>query len=575
VAFLRLRNASVSYSEGREVLHDISLDIEEGEFVLITGPTGSGKSTLGLCLAGLLPEVVYGQIAGHIELMGVDPRVEGARAALRASVGMVFQTAESQLIAFTLEEEVAFGPENLGLSHEQVVHRTDEAIAQTGLPHLRGRRTSRFSGGEKQRTVIGAALAMEPRLMVLDEPLSNLDPQGAHNVAHCIKRMNEERGVTVVLIEKDLDLVGPLCDRLIVIDGGRIVADGPPEEVLIDGAMLERSALKQPEVVWLAMEMRRRGWLPAGRLPLSAQQLTEGMGKSESQPRLEPVSTSVATGGRSADRPPAVEVEDLVHLYPGAEHPALKGVSASIDPSEFVWLVGSNGSGKTTMVKHFNGLLKPTTGSVRIQGRDVRDLKAQEVCRLVGHVFQNPTEQLVCDRLLAEVMYGLLSMGLDREAAARKAHESLAQVGLDSRADGFTFNLSKGEQTKLVIASVLAMSPALVVLDEPTHGLDAKTKRDILRIVFEANRGGTSIAFITHDMGLLASKDARVLAMGHGEILADTTARRLFADDALMREASIVPPPIAQAGVSLGIGPVLTGEEALGLLQATGGLATI
>jgi len=450
-----VRGLRVRYPDGA-ALTDVDLSIGPGGFVLIGGPSGSGKSTLAHALLGLLhrEEVpVPVEIQGHIAVAGLSPARHSV-SELATQVGLVFQNPSTQLFNAAVEDEVAFGPRNLGLPAEEVAERVTYGLEASGCTHLRGRSVRRLSGGEQQRVAIAASLSMRPEVLVLDEPTANLDQAGTQAVVQALVQLQREHGVTVVVIEHRLEPFLAHAERLVWMDGGRVVDDGPPGEVL------ERTTERRP-----------RGEAPR------------------------------VSGGD-----PLVSVEGVTAGYNGRT--VLSGCSLTLRQGQFVGLVGPNGAGKSTLARVLAGLLKPRGGRVNWHRKRANRPR-------VGFVRQNPLHQLVCQSVEEEVRFGPRNIGMERD---EDVMDVLARADLLHLRGRPTQALSVGEQQRSVLAATLGLHPDLLVLDEPTIGQDRRHLRELMDLVDELNREGQTVLLITHDHQLVGEFAGRVWEMRAGTI---------------------------------------------------------
>jgi energy-coupling factor transporter ATP-binding protein EcfA2 len=469
---IQVDDLTVYYGK-RRVLGKLSLSLRPGEFVLVTGPSGCGKSTLLRALAGLIPHASLARMEGKVMMDGLDTR-EHPLPILAGHVGLVFQNPATQLFCLQVEEEVAFGPRNLGLLSDEVSRRVEWALSATGLEHLLGRRVNTLSDGEKQRLAIAAVLAMAPRILILDEPTSNLDMAGTRQVLSTLERLRGE-ATTVVIAEHRTGEVGRLADRVLILEDGQWVADGSPEEVFARQELLHRLGVRQPtnhpQSDWAAL--------------ITAHE----------------VSTLPSLPGRGQGRvDPLVELEGIVAGY--GKRQVLDGLDLSIQRGEFVALVGDNGSGKTTLARLLAGLVKPRQGKVQVRGR-------------VGLLFQNPLEQLFCETVEEEVAFGPHNYGLLTPALLE---DTLAVADLGSLRHRRIHALSGGEQQRTTLASVLALQPDLLILDEPTMGQDWGHLSAFMDHVGRLNGRGMAILLITHDYELVHRYAQRVLLLRDGRI---------------------------------------------------------
>lgn len=470
---VRLEELSVSFS-GRAALTQVSLAIGPGEFVLVSGPSGCGKSTLARVIAGLVPQVVAGTVSGRVEVGGTDPVAAGPAATAR-HVGTVFQDPSAQLFCLTVAEELAFGPRNLGLDEAEVATRVRWAAAACSLEPLLARAPGSLSGGERQRVATAAVLTMRPRVLVLDEPLSGLDVGGVRMLLDTLQRLNRAEGVTIVLIEHRLVEVTRLADRLVLLEGGRLVADGRPSAVLDDRERARRLGLRRPTQEPLAE------WEDL---------LAPPRPRADEEPVLR--AAGIRAGyGRSA---------------------VLHGVDLELYGGELVALVGENGSGKSTLARVLAGLKRPSEGSVTIPGvrRPRRGID-------IGLLLQDPADQLLTDEVDAEVALGPRSWRRQDPAA----HEELLAVSdlLDLRRLP-PLALSAGQQQRTVLAAALALRPRVIVLDEPTHGQDWAHLERLVGFLRLLKEQGSAILLITHDFKLAHYCADRVAILRDGQISA-------------------------------------------------------
>ncbi|MCR4403344.1 MAG: energy-coupling factor transporter ATPase [Firmicutes bacterium] len=571
---ISLKDVRFKYKgSGRWALDGVSLEVAKGECVAVLGPTGSGKSTLCGVMNGTVPLFLEGDLQGDVVVDGMVPARVGT-AKMAAHVGLVFGDPDMQLFGMTVEEDVAFGPANLGLDYRTIMERVRKSLVDMRLAGFERRAPYRLSGGEKQATAIAGVYAMLPDIMVLDEPTSMLDPQGKARVFEIIRRLKEELGITVVLVEQEVDDVLQLADRVFVMGAGRFVLQGTPREVFSRVAEVAAAGVRVPHLVQFgtllqaekvpftldeAVELVERGaWR-------KADNVSAGEGQATAQDRQ---ATCVARSAPSESvriKPgnALIEVKELEHVYPQGSV-ALRGVSLTVKEGEFVAIVGQNGAGKTTLTRHLNGLLKPTRGDVRIGGRSIKDLTAAQVSRTVGYVFQNPDEQLFCNSVEEELRFGPSNIGLIGKEIDERVQEILEDIGLAMYRDVWPKYLTKGERQKLALASVVAMDPAVLIVDEPTTGLDWSESLQIMDYLKRlGEERGKTILIITHDMNIVSLYARRVVVMARGRVVGDGSPREVFSDCELMAEANLKPPAIAELSTALCGLVALTPEEAV------------
>ncbi len=534
-------------------LSNVKLTVDRQEFVLLVGPAGSGKTTLCFCLAGIIPKMVHGVFDGNVEVGGQDlaalplPRVSPL-------LGIVMQSPENQLFNVTVKEDVAFGPENLGLPGEEVAARVSRSLEFTGAAHLAGRFSHLLSGGESQRVVLSAVLALDAGVYIFDRPAAELDPAGRRALYERIFRLNRQSGKTVILVEDRLGEVAAFATRIILLDGGRIIRDMPPREFFRD-ALAARYGIRVPDCVALYHELDAAG-IRLDHLPLTI---------DEAETEIQPLLIGMTPRARGSDSPaasirevgePAVDVRGVAHRYAlGVE--ALRGVDLLVGRDEFVAIVGENGAGKTTLARHLVGLLRPTRGSVRILGRDITKLAVDEIGLWVGFLFQDPDYQIFNDSCLAEVAYGLRLRRLADSEVHTRATAALTRVGLADLAAAHPYTISRGQRQRLAMACVLAMRPPIVVVDEPTTGLDYGESLTMMELLEEYRQQGGTVIIITHDIDLALHFAQRIVVMQEGQVHADLPVERIYAEIDALHDSSVVPPDLAVVVRRLGLPPHL------------------
>jgi energy-coupling factor transport system ATP-binding protein len=493
-------------------LADFSVCLEQGEFVLVVGPSGSGKSTFLRTLNGLAPHFYGGKWAGQIDVGGRNP-VERAPRGMADLVGFVFQDPEAQFVVDTVEDELAFAMENFAVSRAIMRKRIEEVLDQMGIAHLRQRRIGTLSGGEKQRVAVAAVLALQPQILVLDEPTSQLDPQAAEEVLIALRQLNEDQGLTVILSEHRLERVAQYVDRILYLPAlCAAPALDEPREVMGQLPLV-------PPLVELG---RALGWQP---LPLTIK---------EGRPFARRISGQLATAVATLPAPPvaqphgtpAISVRDVHYAYHG--HRALRGTSLEVAAGEFVALMGRNGSGKSTLLKCLVGLLRPDEGRVTIAGLDARSASMDDIIKQVGYVPQHPGSLLFGGSVLAELAFTRKGHGMAQDEIADLA--LLEQLGLAAVAGRDPRDLSGGEQQRAALASILVAEPRIILLDEPTRGLDYVQKRNLADLLLSLKAEGRTVIMATHDVELAAACADRVVLMGEGQVVVDGTARDVMSD---------------------------------------------
>lgn len=546
-------------------LHEVSLEAHRGELLLILGPNGSGKTTLAKLLAGLLRPT-----AGSV-------RVDGR-------VGLLFQNAAVGVLGSTVESDVALGLKGLGFPPGEVERRVRSMLEAFELEGLADRPPEELSGGELQRLALASLLAPEPDYLILDEPCAQLERKTWTGLVGLLKGLKRE-GKGIVLISQDAELL-ELADRVALLNRGELLAWGPPRELLQDGRLFERAGLLPPQSLRLYWRLRERlplgGELPLGPSALAAKlrefpleaptsAAAAGPGPGPEPERENPPSPSPSIEGSDADgkATPILEVQDLHFSYTRDGPLALKGISLAVAEGEVVGLTGPAGSGKTTLVQLMCGLLRPTAGEVLFRGRAPSEIRAGELCRRVGLVFQNPLHQLFAEDVLSELMSALRELGLPPEEQLRRARAASEAVGLELESIGSRspFSLSHGEQVRLAIAAVLALEPEVLILDETLSSLDPLARGELLgRLLRLREERGLTLIIVSHHLGELLPQLDRVFILEGGQLAAAGRPRELL-DHPL-----IWPPPVAQVLRALGLPGALTVEEALAQLQSALGL---
>jgi energy-coupling factor transport system ATP-binding protein len=529
------------------VLSDVSFEVDPGDFMLVLGRSGSGKSTLALNLVGIYPDYFGGRNEGRVlvnhETKGLVNRRELARGERFATVNMLFQNPEEQIVTLTVEEEIGFALENYLLPPEEIHRRIDAALDVVGLAGFRSRSTVRLSGGEKQRVALAAMLAMEPRVMILDEPTSNLDPVGTEEVLDAVDRVRERTGVAVLVVEHEVDTVFDQVNKVLLVDGHTVHGPLTPREFISRHGLevRDRMGLWIPQVCEVALGLRADGY-ELSQVPLTGTELVEsvsGLGLPE------PSAAEPPSDAGSADPPgeTVVEVRDLHFSYPSTPD-VLRGVSMEMRRGELLAIVGQNGSGKSTLAQHLNGIHKPASGEVLVDGVPTTKYKFAQLVKRVAMIFQVPEKQFVCQTVYAEVAHGLKAAGFPAEEVERRAKEFLLSVRLWERREASPYVLSQGQKRRLSVACMVVGEPDVVVLDEPTFGQDHQQAQRLMGLLRDLAEAGAAVAFITHDMRLVAEHADRCVVMCEGEKIFEGVPAHLFANTEVLRRAKLRAPPV-------------------------------
>lgn len=599
---IECRGVSFSYDGAVPALDGVDLNIEDGEFFCILGGNGSGKSTFAKHLNALLqPD------AGTVRINGMDASDPELVYDIRSTAGMVFQNPDDQLVATLVEDDVAFGPENLGVPSAQIAQRVREALKGVGLVGFERHETHALSGGQKQRVALAGVLAMEPRVLILDEASSMLDPRGRKGLMKACRALHA-RGMTIVMITHFMEEAAE-ADRVAVFRAGHVAMLGTPEEILTRADELAQLNLDMPESCRLGMALRTKG-VPvhaqvreADMVAEVAQAYTErseaGAAGQPSASQLEITDGTVPADNEDNASEPVIELSHVSYSYSLSPRErrrwlkrsaaagkstkqalwgndpsspwALRDVSLTVCRGEFLGLAGHTGSGKSTLVQHLNGLIRPQEGGVCALGLDLSQKKdAAAVKAKVGVVFQYPERQLFAETVAQDVAFGPHNLGLSQDKVARRVASSLARVGLDlvTIGDKSPFELSGGQQRRVAFAGVLAMEPEVLVLDEPMAGLDPAARSDFLELIDRLHRDGLTVVMVSHSMDDLANCCDRIVVMNKGAVFAEGTPTQVFAHADELKSIGLGVPAaqrmalaLAKAGVPLRFDGLYTVES--------------
>ncbi|RLF12612.1 MAG: ABC transporter [Thermoprotei archaeon] len=541
---IELRSVRYQYPDGTEALKGIDLTIERGECVTIMGQNGAGKTTLCLLLNGIIPHIKGGILEGDVIVDGLNTKRHPVYE-LAQRVGIVLQDPDSQLFCPDVKSEVCFGLENLGVSRDEMLRRLEWTLEIVRLKGMEELNPNNLSGGQKQRLALAAVLAMKPKILVLDEPTSQLDPIGTAEVFSVIKTLKEEYCATIVIASHKSEEIAEFADRVVVLHRGRIVTEGTPEEIFSKIDLLKKIYVKVPDVTVAYVETCHKIKTPIENVPIRLREAYEVFDhlrrlrriRFKPQPEAEKIANRKGV--------PIIEVRNLWYVYPGPPPvTALKNVNLKIFEGEFVGIIGQNGSGKTTLVKNIIGLLKPTRGVCLFKGENISKYTVSELARHIGLVLQNPETQLFALTVREEVAFGPRNLGLPPEEVERRVDEALKLVGLEGVKEVYPPLLSFGDKKKLSVATVLALDPEVIILDEPTTGQDYKGRYQIMEIVKRLNERGKTVIVISHDMDLIAKYTERTIVMGLGHVLIDDTTRNVFSHPEVLEKTYLKPPQI-------------------------------
>lgn len=586
---VRLEDVHFSYNADSDkpisALQGVDLQVAPGEYVAILGHNGSGKSTLAKHLNALLLPT-----AGDVWVNGWNTKEHTHLRAIRTQVGMVFQVPDNQIVATIVEEDVAFGPENLGIPHAEIVARVDRALDLVDMQPFRHRAPHLLSGGQKQRICIAGVLAMEPRVLVLDEATAMLDPAGRREVLDTVQRLNDEEGVTVIAITHRME-EAVAADRVLVMADGRFVLEGTPREVFTQVDTLRALHMDVPQITQLAMALHDK--LPSFPAHILTREEFVAAVKNHA-----PAAPRAADGGEqsaaasaitspAASEPdahtaePVVRFANVAHNYMHGtplEVRAISDVTFSIRPGEILGVIGHTGSGKSTIIQHCNALLRPHEGTVHVLGVDTSAPGAdvRELRRRVGLVFQRPEAQLFEKYVGDDIAYGPRNLNLSREEVRARVRWAMERVGLgfEEFKDRITFGLSGGQMRRVAVAGVLALQPEVLVLDEPTTGLDPQGRRELLAEILALHREhGTTLVLVSHNMEELAQLCDRLCVVDGGTVVLIDATPAVFAQLERLHEMGLGAPAVAEAvdelrriGLVAADAPALTVEQAATVL---------
>ncbi len=539
--FLQIKNLSFNYVSHDEetgqktmykALDNVSLDIEQGSFVAILGHNGSGKSTLAKHLSGILQGY-----EGEVLVEGISTTDEKNIWNIRKTVGTVFQNPDNQLVATVVEDDVAFGPENLGIEREEIKKRIDFALKAVNMEDFRYSQTSSLSGGQKQRVAIAGILAMEPKCIVLDEPTAMLDPQGRKEVIQTIKKLNKEKGITIILITHYMEEVID-ADRLIVMEKGKVVLDDTPLNVFKNVEQIRELKLDVPEAMEIIYSLNKLGHnIEMDSLSIEdlAKKLIDIGFKDNTYEEV------IQTHNNQDEE--IIKLQNIRHIYSENtvfEKLALDNINLTINKGDFLGIIGHTGSGKSTLIQIFNALIKPTTGNVYINRQEIyhNNKPLKNIRQKVGVVFQYPEYQLFEETVYKDVAFAPTNMGLDKEEIDKRVREALDTVFIDeSYYNKSPFELSGGEKRRVAIAGILAMKPDVLVFDELTAGLDPYGREEMLYQI--KNMKDTTIVLVSHSMDDVSKTCNKVVVLNKGNMMLNDVVTKVFENGKMLESIGL------------------------------------
>ena len=543
MSLIEVKDLKYRYPGTTELALDgVSFTVEKGEFIGIAGENGAGKSSLSQALLGLIPQFYKGAYGGSVTVCGMDARSTPVSELCR-HVGLVFQNPFNQLSGAkdTVYDEVGYGLQNLGFPPEEIRTRVESVLRCFGIWEYRDRNPFDLSGGQLQRVAICSVLAMNPDVLILDEPTSQLDPEGSEEVFHTVDELTK-MGITIIMIEQKIEKLAGYCDRVLLMHQGHVVDYDTPRKIfsredLYDLGVNPPAYTRFARANALAFE--------DGTLPVTHAETLELVKASGADRATLIASLRGMTAGvrmESAGAAATFQVQDLRFSYVKSRE-VLHGLNLALDHRPTA-IIGQNGAGKTTLVRVLKGLLKPDSGEIRYQSENLETKTVAELASRVGYVFQNPDDQIFKYKVLEEVMFGPLNIGMSQQEAEASAHEALRMVGLDEKADENPYDLELSDRKMVAIASVLAMNTDVIILDEPTIAQSWNGREKIREIIQTQAAQGKLVIAILHDMDFVANSFARVIAMAHGEILADGTPAEVFRNHPVLEKAALAAPPL-------------------------------
>ena len=563
-------------------LENITLNIQKGDFVGIIGESGAGKTTLCNCINGLIPHHYNGDFYGSVKIAGEDT-FDTNTSKLALKVGSVFQDIESQLVSFYVEDEIMFGLENFGVPADQIETRITSALESLEITELRHREVSSLSGGQKQKVVIASILALEPEILVLDEPTGELDPASSVQIFKLLKKLNEEKGITVVVAEQKIMLLCEYVKKLIVLEKGTCVHYGEIRSTLTHQREMEEAGINCPRVLTLTGKMMEENLVspdfkPEDRICLNAQEAAEFIKKSVpavqngfslktndvlsaplsqetgSDQAIQPKNeldenyhVSLTTTNPTPDNDTVLDFSDVTFCY--NETANVQNLNVKIQKGDFTAIIGSNGAGKSTFSKLCNGLLKPSSGDVFVCGKNTKKEKVSDLAKTIGFLFQNPDHQICCQTVKEEIAFSLKNNKISQEEINARVEKTLKEFNFNG--DVEPFNMSRGQRQRLCLACLIALNPEILILDEPTTGLDYRECMEVMEKIRTLNENGTTVIMVCHDMEVVLDFAKNLIVMNRGQIVAQGQTRKVLGDKSILDKARLLPPQIAQTAMIL------------------------
>lgn len=581
---IEITNLSYKYPNSKEnALNKINLKIEKGDFIGIIGESGAGKSSLTRCINALIPHHYKGDFYGSVKIDGTDTfDVNPGNLALK--IGSVFQDIDSQMVSIFVEDEILFGLENFNIPKDEIEKRISSTLEDLGISSLRHREVSSLSGGQKQKVAIAAILALEPEILVLDEPTGELDPESSRQIFKLLEKINKEKGITVIVVEQKIMLLSEFASKLCVMQKGSIVKYGTVREVLKDRDELETLGINVPRTITLSSELKKASLIPS----VISDEMQVCLNTNEAEKLIRKI---YETNGTNLSATPATSSESIsvnesekntsetgntplisfnnVHFGYGKGE-TIHGIDAKINKGDFVAIIGSNGAGKSTFVKLCNGLNKPSEGTVLSINQDTKKIKTCNLAKHIGFLFQNPDSQICCNTIAEELAFNLKNAKLPSNEISARVEKALKEFNFDGNAEPFT--LSRGQRQKLCLASIITLEPEVMILDEPTTGLDYKECMDLMNKIKTLNEKGTTVIMVCHDMEIVLDFAKTLIVMTDGKVIAEGKTRDILQNQEILQQARLLPPQIAQVSMQLGdkFRNIFTVEEMISKIKNDG-----
>ena len=571
---LELKNVSFQYGTNRSentssvedntyALNRVNLKIYPGEFVGIIGPSGSGKTTLASLFSGAIPHHYSGNFCGTVSIAGHDTTTLELTN-IACLIGSVIQDIDAQMVAANVEDELLFGLENFGVPHDEIPNRIVSSLETVGISDLRNRDLDTLSGGQKQKVAIAAILALKPKVLVLDEPTCALDPVSSRMIFSILQNLNKKFGITIVVIEQKVALLSEYCKRLIVLSKGELVLDAPVSLALKDIDLLRKVGINYPRTTHLIKQLQDEQICNPSELTVGVEEtvntivktlrtdyskLSNSNNSNNAESSLESSKeTFIKANNLDNSNKPCLSINNVSFAYANGVK-ALKDVSFNANSGELIALIGRNGAGKTTITKIINGLLRPTEGSVEIDGIDTKSLRISQIAKYVSTLFQNPDRQLCKRTVLEEVAFSCELIGEDSSQAQEHAMQIIEKLNLNPK--DIPFMLSRGQRQMVALAATVVTRPKILVLDEPTCGLDYNECMKIMQVVEDLRDHGCCVIMVCHDMEVVLDYATRLIVINDGKLIIDGLAKDVFEKPEVCDAAALYPPLLCSVSQGL------------------------